>query len=555
MNIEWEFTNNDDMKMHPCMRLRGPQGKQGEQGIQGIQGEKGDTGSQGIQGETGKGLEYNWSGTQLGVRVEGDSAYTYTDLQGEKGDKGDTGATGAAAGFGTPTASITGTTGTPGVTVTASGSDTEKVFAFTFSNLKGDKGDTGNTGAAAGFGTPTASVDGTTGTPAVSVTASGSDTEKVFAFEFSGLKGETGQTGETGATGADGVSPEVTVATIAGGHRVTITDADHPSGQTFDVMDGSGSGDMSASVYDPQSAVATAGGIPDYVAAQGFASAGDLSAHTGNTSNPHSVTAAQVGLGNVDNTADATKSVLYAATAGAAPASDVSAWAKEANKPSYTASEVGLGNVPNVATNDQTPTYTAASSNTALSSGEKLSVAFGKLAKIVSSFISHLSASNPHGITASTVGLGNCDNTADANKSVSYAATAGSAPASDVYSWAKASSKPSYTASEVGAAASTHSHGSITSSGYIGSTSGVALVTTTSGQITTRSIKDNSGTSGTLGTNTYLMTERTLRYHSNRTTSAASADTSYTTYMFRGEALNSSDTNPSYNGQISWTYS
>ena len=35
--------------------------------------------------------------------------------------------------------------------------------------------------------------------------------------------------------------------------------------------------------------------------------------------------------------------------------------------------------------------------------------------------------------------------------SAGYATTAGSAPASDVYSWAKAASKPSYTASEVGA--------------------------------------------------------------------------------------------------------
>ena len=54
-----------------------------------------------------------------------------------------------------------------------------------------------------------------------------------------------------------------------------------------------------------------------------------------------------VGLGNVDNTADANKSVLYAATAGAAPASDVYSWAKAENKPTYTKSEVGLGNVTN----------------------------------------------------------------------------------------------------------------------------------------------------------------------------------------------------------------
>lgn len=54
------------------------------------------------------------------------------------------------------------------------------------------------------------------------------------------------------------------------------------------------------------------------------------------------------------------------------------------------ASDLGLGNVPNVTTNNQTPTYTVASTNTNLASGETLSVAFGKLAKIVSSFMSHI---------------------------------------------------------------------------------------------------------------------------------------------------------------------
>lgn len=71
----------------------------------------------------------------------------------------------------------------------------------------------------------------------------------------------------------------------------------------------------------------------------------------------------------------------------------------------YSKADVGLGNVPNVATNDQTPTYTAASSLTALSSGEKLSVAFGKIAKAISSLISHLSStSNPHSVTAAQAG-------------------------------------------------------------------------------------------------------------------------------------------------------
>ena len=59
------------------------------------------------------------------------------------------------------------------------------------------------------------------------------------------------------------------------------------------------------------------------------------------------LTKATVGLGNVDNTSDSAKNVLYATTAGTASANDVYAWAKASVKPTYTASEVGLGNVTN----------------------------------------------------------------------------------------------------------------------------------------------------------------------------------------------------------------
>lgn len=44
--------------------------------------------------------------------------------------------------------------------------------------------------------------------------------------------------GGGGSGGTDGYSPAVTITEITGGHRVTITDETHPSGQTFDVMDG-----------------------------------------------------------------------------------------------------------------------------------------------------------------------------------------------------------------------------------------------------------------------------------------------------------------------------
>ena len=66
--------------------------------------------------------------------------------KGDKGDKGNTGDTGSPAGFGTVSATVDNTVGTPSVEVTASGADTAKNFAFAFHNLKGQKGDKGDTG-------------------------------------------------------------------------------------------------------------------------------------------------------------------------------------------------------------------------------------------------------------------------------------------------------------------------------------------------------------------------------------------------------------------------
>lgn len=196
------------------------------------------------------------------------------------------------------------------------------------------------------------------------------------------------------------------------------------------------------------------------------------------------------------------------------PASDVSAWAKAASKPSYTIGEVS-GNLPAsrisgtiAAANlpsyvddvleyeslSKFPTkgesgkiYTALDTNKIYRwSGS----AYVVISETIALGITHSSAGygdesraaynhstktsgNPHHVTKIDVGLGNVDNTADSAKSVKYATSAGSAgsvawsnvsgrpssmPASDVYSWAKQPNKPSYTASEVGAAPASHSH-------------------------------------------------------------------------------------------------
>lgn len=74
------------------------------------------------------------------------------------------------------------------------------------------------------------------------------------------------------------------------------------------------------------------------------------------------------------------------------------------NPHEVTAEQIGLGNVENVAVNDAAPTYADASTLSTLTSGEKLSIAFGKIKKAISSLISHLSASNPHNITIGKIG-------------------------------------------------------------------------------------------------------------------------------------------------------
>lgn len=95
--------------------------------------------------------------------------------------------------------------------------------------------------------TATASVDDTTGTPAVTVTKTGTDASPSFAFAFTGIKGEKGEQGATGATGADGISPTVTStgSTESGALAGTITGAD---GAVINVYNGTSGGTSSESV-------------------------------------------------------------------------------------------------------------------------------------------------------------------------------------------------------------------------------------------------------------------------------------------------------------------
>lgn len=76
----------------------------------------------------------------------------------------------------------------------------------------------------------------------------------------------------------------------------------------------------------------------------GLAEESDLTAHTGNTSNPHSVTKTQVGLGSVDNTSDASKN------SAAVTLTNKTLTAPVINSPTgLVKANVGLANVDNTA--------------------------------------------------------------------------------------------------------------------------------------------------------------------------------------------------------------
>lgn len=148
---------------------------------------------------------------------------------------------------------------------------------------------------------------------------------------------------------------------------------------------------------------------------------GTIHSHVTDITNPHNVTKAQVGLGNVNNTSDMNKPVSTAVQtelAKKADKTDIVTGVKGNSETTYrigqvniTKSNIGLSNVPNVSTNNQAPTFTTATTLANIKSGETLTVMLGKIAKAIADFISHLAdTSNPHSVTKSQVGLGNVGN-------------------------------------------------------------------------------------------------------------------------------------------------
>lgn len=203
-------------------------------------------------------------------------------------------------------------------------------------------------------------------------------------------------------------------------------------------------------------AISTVTGLQTAIDAKADASA--LTSHTGNTSNPHGVTKAQVGLGNVDNTADTAKPVSTAqqtALDGKQPLdqdlTDIAALAPTNNDVvqrkagawtnrtpaqlktdlALTKSDVGLANVDNTADTAK-PVSTA--QQTALDGKQPLDAdltAIAGLAPSANDTLQYKSGAWANrtpaqlktdlALAKGDVGLGNVDNTADTAKPVSTA--------------------------------------------------------------------------------------------------------------------------------------
>ena len=139
--------------------------------------------------------------------------------------------------------------------------------------------------------------------------------------------------------------------------------------------------------------------------------------HIADTNNPHEVTAAQVGLGNVDNTSDLDKPISTATQNALdlkANLSDFNTHANNHNNPhQVTKEQVGLGNVDNTSDLDK-PISTATQA--------ALDGLSGDINEVNNDLIDHMEdTSNPHEVTAAQVGLGNVDNTSDLDKPISTA--------------------------------------------------------------------------------------------------------------------------------------
>lgn len=201
----------------------------------------------GLKGETGESgytptIRADETETGVDITITNESGSETVSLR--DGIDGEVGATPRIS----ANATITGTTGTPAVSVTKSGSTEEPIFTFGFENLKGEQGIQGVAGRDGTNGTDgkdgkdgitpditmEVSVDGTSKeNPTATVTRSGQLATPIYNIAFSGLKGNKGDQGVKGETGATpNITASATVNSNTGTPSVNVTksgSAENPS--------------------------------------------------------------------------------------------------------------------------------------------------------------------------------------------------------------------------------------------------------------------------------------------------------------------------------------
>ena len=147
---------------------------------------------------------------------------------------------------------------------------------------------------------------------------------------------------------------------------------------------------------------------------------------------------------NISVTADGTISVDLS---GYLKADEISEWAKAENKPAYTASEIGLGNVDNTADADK-PISTA--TQTALDG--KADTGHTHTVSDITDMPAYLTQETDPTVPAWAKAKNKPTYTADEVGAAKKKHTHNVSDITDMPAWAKAENKPTYTASEVGAA-------------------------------------------------------------------------------------------------------